>query len=229
MSLIKCPECGKEISDQADICINCGFNLSKHQQIQAINEEFDRMLDEEIVRIQNTKPPTIPKNLGDVESHRNDETLEYLFLMLGILSIIACPLVWKIYDTPEGGFLLFMSVLFFIGYLFGRNLNKKTLKEEQERVRNEIDNFEKTKLTYIRWAEESIEERRQSRIKELTTPSNQANQKQSVDTRMRCPVCGSTRIAKISTTSRIVSTAMVGIASSKIGKQWHCNNCKTDF
>ena len=29
MALIKCPECGKEISDKADVCIGCGFPLSK--------------------------------------------------------------------------------------------------------------------------------------------------------------------------------------------------------
>mgnify|MGYP002082164609 CR=1 FL=1 len=25
MALIKCPECGKEISDKAPVCIHCGF------------------------------------------------------------------------------------------------------------------------------------------------------------------------------------------------------------
>ena len=29
MALIKCPECGKEISDKAAICINCGFPLQQ--------------------------------------------------------------------------------------------------------------------------------------------------------------------------------------------------------
>ena len=29
MALIKCPECGKEISDQAPACIHCGFPLNK--------------------------------------------------------------------------------------------------------------------------------------------------------------------------------------------------------
>ena len=28
MALIKCPECGKEVSDRAANCINCGFPLS---------------------------------------------------------------------------------------------------------------------------------------------------------------------------------------------------------
>lgn len=27
MSLINCPECGKEISDKADVCIHCGYPL----------------------------------------------------------------------------------------------------------------------------------------------------------------------------------------------------------
>ena len=29
MALIKCPECGKKISDKADACINCGCPLSE--------------------------------------------------------------------------------------------------------------------------------------------------------------------------------------------------------
>ena len=28
MALIKCPECGKEISDSSDICIHCGYKLN---------------------------------------------------------------------------------------------------------------------------------------------------------------------------------------------------------
>ena len=30
MGLIKCPECGKEISDKADVCIGCGFPIKRH-------------------------------------------------------------------------------------------------------------------------------------------------------------------------------------------------------
>ncbi len=32
MALIKCPECGKEISDQAPACIHCGYPLNKTVQ-----------------------------------------------------------------------------------------------------------------------------------------------------------------------------------------------------
>ena len=30
MALIKCPECGKEISDKAKTCIGCGFPLESY-------------------------------------------------------------------------------------------------------------------------------------------------------------------------------------------------------
>lgn len=30
MSLIKCPECGKEVSDKAEVCVNCGYPISKY-------------------------------------------------------------------------------------------------------------------------------------------------------------------------------------------------------
>lgn len=34
MALIKCPECGKEISDKSDKCIHCGFPLRSASIIQ---------------------------------------------------------------------------------------------------------------------------------------------------------------------------------------------------
>lgn len=46
---------------------------------------------------------------------------------------------------------------------------------------------------------------------------------------VECPYCHSINTSKIGTVSRITSTAMFGLASKKIGKQWHCNNCNSDF
>lgn len=45
----------------------------------------------------------------------------------------------------------------------------------------------------------------------------------------KCPTCGSTNIEKISGLSKAGSVAMWGIFSRKVHKQWHCNNCKSDF
>ena len=46
---------------------------------------------------------------------------------------------------------------------------------------------------------------------------------------VECPYCHSANVKKISTTSRMISTWLVGLASKKIGKQWHCNQCGSDF
>lgn len=47
--------------------------------------------------------------------------------------------------------------------------------------------------------------------------------------KVTCPYCKSTNVKKISTTSRVVSTGLFGLASKKIGKQFHCNGCGLDF
>ena len=43
--------------------------------------------------------------------------------------------------------------------------------------------------------------------------------------RYTCPVCGSRKVKKISDLNRASSVAMMGLASSKIGKQYECDKC----
>lgn len=38
MALIKCPECGKEVSDKADACIHCGCPIKKNAQSELVRE-----------------------------------------------------------------------------------------------------------------------------------------------------------------------------------------------
>lgn len=44
-----------------------------------------------------------------------------------------------------------------------------------------------------------------------------------------CPYCKSSNTKKISTMSRMFSGGLFGLGSKKIGKQWHCNSCGSDF
>lgn len=44
-----------------------------------------------------------------------------------------------------------------------------------------------------------------------------------------CPYCHATNVRKISIASRAVSAGLFGLGSKKIGKQWHCNHCGSDF
>ena len=47
-----------------------------------------------------------------------------------------------------------------------------------------------------------------------------------INNTVKCPVCNSPNVEHISTLNRTVSVATFGIASSKIGKQYKCKNCK---
>ena len=55
------------------------------------------------------------------------------------------------------------------------------------------------------------------------------NQKKQAQTQVHCPFCNSTNVNKISGTKKAMSIIGWGIFSNKVGKQWHCNNCKSDF
>ena len=44
-----------------------------------------------------------------------------------------------------------------------------------------------------------------------------------------CPYCHGTSVRKVSLAGRAVSAGLFGLASGKIGKQWHCNSCGSDF
>lgn len=48
--------------------------------------------------------------------------------------------------------------------------------------------------------------------------------------KIKCPYCHSTNTKKISSMSKASSVALFGIfAMGKVSKQWHCNNCNSDF
>ena len=80
MALIKCPECGRKISDTCDVCIHCGYKLNKK-----INNIF------------NTPPTLLNPNLASpnvnvekIVAHRKkaSASLGVFLLGLGIIAII---------------------------------------------------------------------------------------------------------------------------------------------
>lgn len=50
-----------------------------------------------------------------------------------------------------------------------------------------------------------------------------------LNTSVTCPYCHSTNVKKVGTSGRALSILTLGLASGKVGKQWHCKNCGSDF
>lgn len=71
-------------------------------------------------------------------------------------------------------------------------------------------------------------ERRQANLQHVNQNSISTSTYKTSN-RVTCPYCRSTNVKKISASSRAASTIAFGIMSKKIGKQWHCNSCKSDF
>jgi DNA-directed RNA polymerase subunit RPC12/RpoP len=46
---------------------------------------------------------------------------------------------------------------------------------------------------------------------------------------VKCPYCDSKNVKKISELSKFKSIFVLGLFSNKINKQWHCNDCKSNF
>ncbi len=55
MALIKCPECGKDISDKAEICVNCGIKISDINNLHEVSQNKEY----EIIQEQNKKTKSI--------------------------------------------------------------------------------------------------------------------------------------------------------------------------
>lgn len=122
-----------------------------------------------------------------------------------ILFIIVMFFLFTFFISSGLGFLGVLCLICALGFCIPMEM---IYKEELEKYELAVSNFERYKQKEIAEKErlEQIE-----REKELYKP--------------KCPTCGSSTISKISTTSRAVSIATVGIASSKIDKQFECKKC----
>ena len=62
-----------------------------------------------------------------------------------------------------------------------------------------------------------------------TQIGQQSSNRAQKDNKVHCKYCNSTNTKKISSISKAGSVAMFGIFSKKVHKEWHCNNCNSDF
>lgn len=67
------------------------------------------------------------------------------------------------------------------------------------------------------------------RNREITSSLKENSTCYNKKIQVTCPYCKSTNAKKISAVSRAGSILGFGLFSKKLGKQWHCNNCNSDF
>ena len=70
------------------------------------------------------------------------------------------------------------------------------------------------------------EERHEAMVQKEIDEKKEEERRRKMVEHPVCPMCGSKNTNRISTLNRAVSIGALGLASSKIGKQYECKNCK---
>lgn len=237
MALVKCPECGKEnISDSAMTCPSCGYGIKEHferieqektfmEQKQKRQENLQESLEYRLKQIDSMPRPYKP-SLSSILFQR-DNALFFLLGSFGIL-ILLCgvgfvfvgDVTYTIYS------LVFGVPACVVAYILGKDIKKdydnamdthKNWDSYKERLKHDIKNRYETDLSNLK-EQKFVAQQSTAPYKEVAMPQPSHE--------LTCPVCGSPRVKKISTMSRAVSIELVGLASSKIGKQYECQKCK---
>ena len=83
MALIKCPECGKEVSDKAQTCINCGCPIAEQN---TSNEKI-------------TNEPNIVTMVEDAEQKANKKL--FISMILNAIATVIIPFVFSVLNFSD--------------------------------------------------------------------------------------------------------------------------------
>lgn len=223
MALITCPECGREnVSDTAIACPGCGYAIREHfERIKDEKEQYNKNIKETELQeyqqrieaeekqriIESRRIDAVKKINNDIDRCKTNMALFSFFLvfLIGLM----------IYTKFSVMVILYVACDLFIVFR-----NKSKLDESKKLLQlseSNIEQFDK-KIEAERLKTEAIEESTQ-RIKERKRQIEEAQHPV-------CPNCGSKNTHRISTARKIVSTEALGLASSTIGKQYKCDDCK---
>jgi len=196
MALIKCPECGKEISEKAPACIHCGYPLDLIKDETTAEDSTKEDVNNEGFSTSSNKVDT-ETNTSNISTtttnstNKQDDSGTGCLVSLALMIVAIIVGVWLIVDSLDG---FVWSVI--IPYIIAVPIVGFALYS----VFSAIANGEETKKN---WDKEKYN-----------------------NYQFTCPMCGSKKVKKISNMNRSVSVATMGLASSKIGKQYECDDCK---
>ena len=176
MALVNCPECGREkVSDTAESCPDCGYNIRRYYQrqaelesakkeeqeqekkIQDMNVLIDEFKEKEIIRLVELKEERI-----EVTKRIKEPTRPSLFIRLfhptngnGILTVI---LLLIIIFFGSIGFLLkvnldliiaFFAVIAFVIFLISQYYKYKSELTEYQKITADFDGYIQSKIDTI--------------------------------------------------------------------------------
>lgn len=240
MALVNCPECGKaNVSDTAESCPECGYSIKKHFEREKEkayykkkeNEEWEKVqaeLNKELELVDELKPfpkPIKPSKLKHMFYFNDNLSLLSWALICCVVSFLLCFVFTGIFSVLTALLIVIgipvAAYITYVDYDIMYNCYKRDYDIWLEQ-QNDWDGYIKKKKAAVEKKYRDIA----SNMAHYGSESVPSYPSQNDNNKLKCPVCGSTNVNRISTLDRSVSIATVGLASGKIGKQYKCKNCK---
>ena len=198
MSLIKCPECGKEVSDKAEMCVNCGFGIKEYitDQNKIINQNQNENEEEcQAVKYYHELLEKEETEIKEEASQMMFPKLKLFFninFLIGIIFIIMSIITFSAnimfsVDGSINGFLL-LSTLFSLAIgCVNTYVGITKLIKIHELYRQHKNDEKKYKEEVVRLykAEEAYDEYMKQGIKRIYSEKNQNPHN------IKCPYCNS--------------------------------------
>lgn len=118
---------------------------------------------------------------------------------------------------------------------YGEKTHEQCLAEQEmilNHFREEVIKNHQDYNPYFFEHREEIRKQRQEELRRDLARHTNTQSRRMVNTStptITCPYCQSTNTKKVSAVSRGLSFSIFGFGSKKVGKQWHCNQCGSDF
>ncbi len=244
MALIKCPECGKEISDKASVCIHCGFPLNLLSEGD-ISTKIERDLVEN--ELSTIKDKDI-RNLYSLEIiDSNGSNVKIITILKGYFrySLEEAKQAVSVLPILVEGFFDMKSIRCIAQELLDAGVDYSIYQDNREILfdLDITDKIEKRALESSNVGTGAVIKQcpqcgqitnqpdafycpkcnvRYERIINNYQEYRYEEQEKNIP---KCPTCGSTKIQKISSTKRWFTTGVFGLASSNVGKTMECKNC----
>ncbi len=244
-----CSKCNKEISDDSKFCNHCGCPIQKQDTnallyTKVVTENKTIQNNNDSVRTKNVStlrcekcqsiyPSDMPvcPSCSNIPSKNNEIHIKtgknyaeekpkfskgYVIglvtgIFISLLGFLGCTVLNENGDmTFQGMYLIIFGIVIagIVIYNYNKKVDRYNLKKNNPEEYSKLLKLERDRAEAERIARQRAEQNRLALLPE-------------------CPICKSkTNVKKISNMDRSVSVAMVGLASSKIGKQYECTKCK---